>query len=509
MVNPRPPSFPWIHIPPVAQTGQVRAFADREDQIAQLYKALVGAGNAVRDGESTVRHRFVVSGYTGVGKSALILQVLAMLRDELGVVDGQRLTLPPDLPEPDGRERWLILRASGKQVPSVDSIAEALRKCALSIFDDVQEEAERRLPGVLELPLLHRLLRRREARLFQEVSAALKSLAAMIDYVQVWQGSTLKIKLESQSHAESSRNIEADLAADLRRLGGEPTSAEAKAALKLAAGFIRKRAMSTHLSTTLEQQSVVGAELVVEALNQFFVSTDRAGIPTILVLDDFDEFASNVGPSHAQRSQVLSSVLGEFSRLKPTCLIIGLREEYLHEDVLRQYQNVHIPPLTRTRAAEILDAWSAVQRPPLDAEIAASLRAIGDKLLDGFEMEEQVVIPFRFLQLVSWIANNITDCASRSRRELVQRYLRTTFGGEVVDAMDRVCMAMPDGDIRRCAEVRPVDPEPYAEIGRYERLALARLGLLRPVIAGDPDDSRIVLDPLCAYLRPERAATPA
>jgi len=57
--------------------GGCRAHAE-PGQIAQLYKMIVAAGNAVREGESAVHRKTVVSGY--LGESALILQVLGMLR---------------------------------------------------------------------------------------------------------------------------------------------------------------------------------------------------------------------------------------------------------------------------------------------------------------------------------------------------------------------------------------------------------------------------------------------
>src|SRR5580692_4941154 len=131
------PSFAstWLDIPQIAEPGQAHAFADREAELSQLYLGLVSAGNAVRGGETGVRRRFVVLGPKGVGKSALVLQTLGMLRDELGVKDGQRLALPPDLPEPLDRQRWIILRLSGKRV-AVENIPEAIERAIIALLDD-------------------------------------------------------------------------------------------------------------------------------------------------------------------------------------------------------------------------------------------------------------------------------------------------------------------------------------------------------------------------------------
>jgi len=75
--------FPWISIPSYAEPGRPHAFANREHQLAALYQRLVQAGNAVRDGHDAVHTKHVVFGYMGVGKSALILQALGMIRGDL------------------------------------------------------------------------------------------------------------------------------------------------------------------------------------------------------------------------------------------------------------------------------------------------------------------------------------------------------------------------------------------------------------------------------------------
>lgn len=493
--------FPWIQIPPVAEPGQLRAFANRENQIAQLYTAIVAAGNAVIAGELDVQHRIVVYGYMGVGKSALVLQALGMVRDELGVAEGQALRVPADLPEPNERHRWLLLRVSGKHVPSVEAIADAIRSCALTVLEDVKDGIERKLPGALNLPVLTKVFRSRETEQRAEVEKALRALAYMIEYVQVWQGATMKVRAQSGTQAETgqSASIEADLLATLERQRQSPSTPEAKAAFKLATSYLQKHASLIRVDSEIERSQVIGPELVVEALNNFFAATDRAKIPTILVLDDFDEFASNVGPSHEQRARVLSGVLGQFNRLRPTCLIIGLREEYMHEDIHRQYRTVYVPPLTRIDAARVLAAWGAVQRQSLQPGVTETLQAIGDAFLQRFPPENPVAVPFRFLQLVAWVANNVRDWKEQPPREVMLRYLRSSFPSEVVRTLEKLCTMMPAEDVRLICEAVPVDPTPYS-INHRERRTLSRAGLLRPALAGDPDDDQIVIDSLCAYL---------
>jgi|HubBroStandDraft_6_1064221.scaffolds.fasta_scaffold7439025_1 hypothetical protein len=64
--------LPWIGIPPYPLPGQPYAFVNREAQVAQLYKPMVNAGNAVLSGKPGGRVRAVVHGYVGVGKSSVI-----------------------------------------------------------------------------------------------------------------------------------------------------------------------------------------------------------------------------------------------------------------------------------------------------------------------------------------------------------------------------------------------------------------------------------------------------
>ena len=504
LARPKTPAFPWIAIPRYPQQGPPYAFADREEQVAELYKAVVAAGNAVRAAQAGARLRAVVSGYKGVGKSAVILQVLGMLRDPDAVVDGQQLTVPVGLPEPENRERWLILSVSGKLVPSIDAIADALQKSVLSVFEDVGKEAERKTESALHLGLFHRLFHVREKRLFNEVRSALTTLALMIDFVRAWQGSRLKETVERAAQTEVKSDIDAYLEGQLKGKGVKLDSAEGQAALRLSASYIRKWTSTFKASTTMDREVVISADLVTEALNAFFATTDRAGIPTVLVLDDFDEFASNVGPSHFERSRVLSNVLGIFNQLAPSCLILGLREEYMHEDVFRQFQVMHVPPMTRKTAALALDAWGRVQQPPLSPDVSRAFEAFGDRFLQRFDPDAPVVIPFRFLQMVAWIANNALG-QEESDRERIQRYLRSSYNGETFRALKRVAEMMPEAHVELCAEAVPLDAAPYA-ISASERRALMSAGLLRPAMAGDAEDERIVIDPLIAYLRVARTA---
>jgi Cdc6-like AAA superfamily ATPase len=490
--------FPRTSIPLFPQAGRPFALADRQDEVEKLYAAVVAAGNPVLAHERSDRYRAVVSGYKGVGKSSVIYKVLEMIRSADAIAEG--VTFSQDVPQPESRERWLILSASGKHVPSVDAIAGALQKAMLSTLDDVEQEAERQAPGMVEIKWYHHLFRRREKQLFAEVQSALMTFSLMIDFVRAWQGSKLKESVERSSQTDVSKEIDAFLEGQLKGRGVRPESAEGQATLRASGRYIRKVTAMAKASASMEREVVISADLVTEALNEFFDTTERAGLPTILVLDDFDEFASNVGPSHAERSRVLASVLGTFNQLRPSCLIIGVREEYAHEDLFRQFITHHVPAMTRAAGGEALDAWAAVQRPPLSVDATRAFRAFGDRFLQRFAPGARVVVPFRFLQMVSWIGNDAFHRGA-SDEDRILYYFQSTFNGEVCRAIEHLAGLMPESDIQRSAEAVPLDPAPYKEMTSYEQRALVSAGLLRPAMAGDTEDERIVIDPLIAYFR--------
>src|SRR5262249_50232321 len=154
--------------PSAAQPGQLHAFVNREEELGRLYTGMISAGNALAAGqEGGISRHFAVVGPKGVGKSALVLQALGMVRDE--VVAGQRLPLPPDLIQPVDRHRWLVLCLSGKHVSAMEGIADAIRRDILSILDDVREGIRSQAERVLDLPFYHHLFPTREGALFDHV----------------------------------------------------------------------------------------------------------------------------------------------------------------------------------------------------------------------------------------------------------------------------------------------------------------------------------------------------
>ena len=122
--------FPWINIPMIADTGEELAFVQRREELAVLYRGMVEAGNSLRAGRLGVHRKFVVHGYLGVGKSALVLQALRMIREPMSA-DGIAADL--GLPPPEDPERWLILRVSGKHVFGLDGMVDSLRR---NVLDD-------------------------------------------------------------------------------------------------------------------------------------------------------------------------------------------------------------------------------------------------------------------------------------------------------------------------------------------------------------------------------------
>ncbi|HYO60015.1 hypothetical protein [Archangium sp.] len=510
------PSMPWISIPMFAEPGQAHAFANREAQLVSLYRALVQAGNAVRQGRLDVRHKHVISGYKGVGKSALILQALGMIRDEDEAREAhKKMVNVGALAEPLDRQRWIILRVSGKHVSNVDALGDELQRAVaqeveasdpqhkeplLPLLADIYQQAEGTAIRALDLPIFHRLLRTREFDLYKRVRSSLQAVAYALEYVQRWHGSRQSEKLEQSTSAQSATDVEEQIISQLKTMiGGVPSLPESDTALKIAASIIRKTGASSALSTQVDRQWRVSAQLVVEALNIFFEATTRAKLPTLLVLDDLDEVTSAVGPSIEERSRALSSILGPFTQLKPTCLIISLRQEYMHEDISRQFHQTHVPPMTRNSAALAIECWGEFQQPPLTQEQVRWLQELGDRVLQPFKRTDPVVVPFHFLQLTASLANG-SAVAEESNERLLLRYLEEKYLPANVRQFERLAGVMPDDDVMKCAVSSPVEAASYA-LSESERKDLEQAGLLRPAMAGDPKDTRIVIDPLCAYLR--------
>lgn len=498
-------SLPHLPIPLFPQVGQPFAFADRWEQVAELYGAIVDAGNALLQSQPHVPARVAITGYKGVGKSSVILQALGMLRDPMGIAPGQQVAFS-DLHDPEERQRWLVLRVSGKHVRGIEGLPDDLHRSVLGILQDAARDAEQAAPGILEqaapgilqLPFFHKLFRPRERELFEKVRAALTAFSLTVDFVRAWRGATLTEKVEQTQRTDRSAEVKLFLEAQLKLKGVKPESVEGQAAVGLSASFIAKWSQTLDSKRSLEHEVSVNADLATEALNGLFAATTAARIPTVFVLDDFDELASGAGPSHAQRAKVLMEVLGVFNQLAPTCLVIAVRQEYLHEDLFRQFHQVYLAPLTRDAAGEALDAWASTQTVQWSEEMRAALRATGERFVGSFPQDAPVVLPDRFLPLVTWAGRY--GRPGESTKDLLLRYLRLRHDGETVRAVTRLAAALTAEDLESCAETIPIDPAPYA-IRPSDRLAMEKSGLLRPAMAWSDSDTRVILDPLVAYLR--------
>ena len=68
---------------------------------------------------------------------------------------------------------------------------------------------------------------------------------------------------------------------------------------------------------------------------------------------------------------------------------------------------------------------------------------------------------------------------------------------------------MPAEHVPLCASASPVDAMLYRGLSYQPRLyTLERAGLLRGAAAADPDDPRLVIDPLIAYLHIAKTRQP-
>lgn len=444
---------------------------------------MVEAGNALLAGERNGTVRLAVTGYKGVGKSSLIIHALRMLREPMAAMGAM---------EPNEPQKWLVLRVSGKHVRGIDGLPDDLHRSVLELLSDTVQEAEHGASEVLRLSFWHKLFPSRERELYDKVRTALMALTLTVEFVRAFSGAKLSERGEEVRRVERSVEIRHFLETQLQ-LRGKKGSTEGKAALGLSENFLGKWAQSFEGKRTFEQETTVNADLATEALNGFFRTTRGAGIPTLLVLDDFDELVSGAGPSHSARAKALMEVLGVFNQLAPTCLVIAMRQEYAHEDMLRQFTRVYVPPMGRDAACEMLDAWTVKWG---DAS-RSWLRDTALRFLRAFPEHAPVVVPDSFLPLLAWVVQS--GRAGESIKSLLDRYLRLRHDGETVRAVSRLARALSDDDAASCAETIPLDPTPYALLPA-ERLALEKNGLLRPAMAWNDEDTRVIIDPLVAYL---------
>lgn len=528
-------SLPWLNIPKTAQPGQLHAFTDREAQLAQLYLGLVETGNAVRRGVKLLRHQVLVSGYMGVGKSALILQALYLLRGELRPEKGlppigQRWSFAQDTPYPENPEKWIVLRFSGKQIVHIDLLSDEICKAVieektadqaartggkvpsdflLQLFDDFAVDAGPQVAQALPLTLLHRLLRTTDAKAYAAIHAALDTLVETIRWIKRWRGSKLTETLKTTQKIDKGTDIEAKL---LAQVGQKPSDLNPiqKASLSLAANSLYKNASSLESTTSVDKTSTVDVQLTVDLLNDFFRATEAANLPTILVLDDLDEFASTAGPSHDNRARVLSWILGPILKLRPTFLILALRGEYVHEDLLRSMAKCPVPPMKKRDVAPLVEAWCEVQTPAVPPDAVKRLVELALQIVAPFADEDLCVIPARLLEFVVWRANQLRLEPARSSPrppfELLSQFIEENFGSSAVRAVLRLVNSLDPETRNRCVASEPVAASELA-IPSRDRKELEKVGLLRPALAGDADADDIVIDPLCGYLHAAQKTT--
>jgi hypothetical protein len=485
--------LPYLSIPLFPQIGQPFAFAGREDQVAQLYGAMVDAGNALIQGQPVVPARVVVTGYKGVGKSSLIVKALNILRDPIG----QAHPGLAGLRDPEEPQRWLVLRVSGKHVRGIEGLPDDLHRSVLGILQDAANAIESTTPGALRLNFFHRTFKTGDHALFEKVRVALTAFTLMVDFVRAWRGAKMSERIDEVSKTDRSKEIKLFLDTQIKLKGIKPDSVEGQGAVGLATSFIHKWSQALESKRSLEHEVTINADLATEALNAFFKATSAARIPTLFVLDDFDELASGAGVSQAARAKQLMEVLGVFNQLAPTCLVIAVRQEYLHEDLIRQFRSIYLAPMTRSAGGEMLDAWVGTHTMQWSDETRAALRKLGELFVGAFPADMPVVLPDRFLPLTTWSWSN--GRAGESAKTMLVRYLRLTFDGETFRAVQTLANALSSDDRQLCAETVPIDPEPYA-IRPSDRLALQKSGLLRPAMAWSDADTRVILDPLIAYL---------
>jgi hypothetical protein len=478
----------YIQIPLFAAPEQLHAFADREKTVEKLYRELVSAGNLARQTNTKTPQRFVVSGYMGTGKSSILLQTL-------GIIRGQ-IPTPANFPSPVDRDRWIILYVSGKQIGSAYGLTESIQRLirnadaeeldapdlATPILEAMGQEAKQQTPNAIELSMFSIVFQREERKLFKEVTSTLKKIDEALIEVKKGGTRTETSKQTIQKTKEAS-------------VGGE-LGAESKLA-KITALLQKKSAWNSAEEVSTERKWELNAELLVDALNIFFEATSQAHLPTIMVLDDCDEIVSAAGPSYLNRGPVLSALVGQFARLKPTCVVVGLRQEYSDQDVSRQYRETLVQPMSINQAIPLVNEWLRVQNEQLTEEQRQELHSFVNSIFAGRDREEKSVMPLRLLEIASWFANEPTKGTETTYKHLMA-WLESSKAN-ALSSIIKLSEALSPEDFLRCATNKPIDPKPY-QLSDAERSYLEMAGFIRPAIVGHPNNHDVIIDPVCAYL---------
>lgn len=498
---------PWWNVPRFADTGQRRAFVNRELLLTDLVARMVSVGNALRRGDTHARERIALTGYRGVGKSAVLLHAIDMLRAPSYALEGNFVKLPPTLPSPLDPERWLIVRVSGKSVGSFIELPHAIEKSAFATLYDATGHLHQQGRDATQLPWFDRaLLNRRDAALYQRVRSEISKLAGVLGEVDGRLGYTRLEKDEGTRQNERSGDLKATIEGSLKGRFSDLSPDAVELGAKSVSEFLRRYSSKDVHTETIEGKTILSADLVVTAFNEFFAACREARLPTVLALDDFDEFASAAGPDPAGRARVLSRVLGAFATLSPTVLVLALREEYRDLDVDRQFMVRHVPPMSRASAREAVRAWAMAHEPtPSDMRVA-ELQAYSDRLLqstsDALNMrdEDAIVTPFHHLQTLFNAANRHgPSLASTKPSKVIEEECRLTYSPRTVRTILRVVDALSPDDVRAALEHEPIDAA-HLTLSDTERRELQQHGLVTPVMAGEPEPPQTYLDPLFGML---------
>lgn len=497
-----------LFVPECAQPNDDLAFADRDALLQRLFMELVNVGNSVRAGHQGIHKKYAISGYMGVGKSALLARALQMLRDP-----------PPGAAPMRDKERWLILYFSGKNYSTFDALSDEIptlaREAEPSLLDkgafadlvrDLAEDVRTPATRASELRWFHHLFPSTEAKLFDRVKAAVEVVGHALSFLNTWRGGQWKRSAESSRSAERELSLKsgartaAEFKAELEALPNIAGGAKTEAGLELAAELLSKHAHKLRFSESVERSSSVNAEILVDALNHLFSTLREAKIPTFLVLDDLDDFASGTGASYAGRAKVLSAVLAELYRLRPNALLIGLRQEYNDHEINRHFSVINVPAMVPDEARAILHAWATHAARPLDTESLIELKALANKLLKPFGASERAVIAAQFLKIVSALFNRGSS-SEEDVSALLDAFIADEYSAPEARALREASTLLRGEQEESCLAGAELDPAPFGALSDTERRQLENANLLRPALAGDPVDAHLVLDPLIAWYR--------
>lgn len=494
-------ALPYLPLPHFPTPNARRGFADRENELSTLYRLTVEACNAERRGVPNVKVQQFVSGYQGVGKSSLLLELLSMIRGQPARYNPNGEPLLAKLPVPNDQQRWLLLYLSGKRTSGTAGLGESLSSLLAGAEGDLESEINQ----ATMLNWFERtLLLRDDKKLYDLVEQERLKLVEALQFVQFYYGKHIDFTTTFKRSDETNEQYEARIKASIAASLGVDDKVTSSAGLGVAAKIVSTQVQQLSQQGSIENRFSIDVGMAVRAMNIFFAATRKARLPTVLVLDDIDDISSWYNPTIDSRQKFLSLIFKDLLSLNPTVLLLGLRSEYTTGEVSRRVNGLNLPGLDRKSLADAAEAWGRAFTPEdqTEQETSASMkevRAFYERFISAVAPDRAThFTPLSVLIPLARLVNQNNPDADLPSSLL--EVFNMQYGLDIVDMMRAIASKMSESDMVSSMRGELVEAQPY-ELSDAVYTTLEREGLIRKAQAGTTGHTKFFIDPHIAFLK--------